>query len=344
MEGTKVATSPQATPGASRRSRAPAYLLLLLAPSIPELLTGSTPITRLAFDPIGFAVGFALDILLYGCGALLIREFAILLRKGWATILVWGAAYGIAEEGLAVHTFFERSGAPVGQLTTFGAAGGVDWLWALGLTVFHATYSIALPILLVHIVYPAERGVRWFGTRGLAAIAVGYFADVAFLAVLVGHGPTHGQLAGALLGEAALLIVGAMLPADLLRPRRAASRLGLWGIGVAGALEWIGWLTVLIFAGSHRTSAWAAGGLLVVLDAAAVAAVVWGVGTDRLERSEVAFAAGMLVPLLLFGIAVEAQVPGILLLDAGAGYLLYRLVRAVWARSPSPAFPPAAAV
>jgi len=99
------------------RPRLPVLALLLLAPSIPELLTGSTPVSRLLVDPAGFAVSFAFDIGLYGTGALLVRELTLVLRKGWASVLLWGAAYGIAEEGLAVHTFFERSGPPVGALT-----------------------------------------------------------------------------------------------------------------------------------------------------------------------------------------------------------------------------------
>ncbi len=164
----------------------------------------------------------------------MIREFAVILRKGWATILLWGAAYGIAEEGLAVHTFFERSGPPVGLLTSYGAAGGVDWLWALGLTIFHATYSIALPILLVHLVYPAQRSVRWLAPGAIAIFGVSYLLDVTLLALLVGHGPTHGALAAALAVEVALLALGAWVPGNLLRVRSGPSRLGRWGSSSRG--------------------------------------------------------------------------------------------------------------
>ncbi len=104
--------------------RGPVFALLLLAPSIPELLTGSTPVSRLVTDPVGFAVSFALDVGLYGTGALLIREVCVAYRRGWASILLLGGAYGIAEEGFAVHTFFQRSGAPVGLLGSYGHAFG----------------------------------------------------------------------------------------------------------------------------------------------------------------------------------------------------------------------------
>lgn len=321
------------------RPRTPVWVLLLLAPAIPELLTGSTPITRLAIDPVGFVVGWGFDVALYGCGALVIREFAALLRRGWASILLWGAAYGIGEEGFAVHTFFERSGSPVGVLTTYGAAAGVDWLWALGLTIFHATYSIALPILLVRLAFPAVAEARWLDPGALALTGAVYLADVVVLALLVGHGPSVAAFALFLALAVALVTLGALAPRSLLRVSSGPSRLGRLGIGVAGALEWIGWVAVLVIAGARALPAGAAALLLVALDALALAIVLRRVGAVELERSQIAFAAGMLVPLFLWDILIEASVPGILLVAAAAAYLLYRLARVVDARS-RPIAPP----
>jgi hypothetical protein len=312
---------------ADSQRRAAIVALLLLAPSIPELLTGSTPITRLVTDPLGFGVSYAIDIGLYGTGALLIRETSIVLRKGWASILLWGAAYGVAEEGLAVHTFFERSGPPVGALTVYGSAHGVDWLWALGLTGFHATYSIALPILLTYLWFPTMKGRRWLGRPGLVVSAVVYLAVVVEFARLVGHGPTPAELAGTLALEALLLALGAWAPANLLRVRRGPSRLGPWALGVAGSLEWAAWFTVLVVSGPRPIPAEAAAGLLLLADALAVTLVLWGVGSERLERSQFDFAAGMLIPLCLWGFLVESTVPGVLGVSAVFAYLLVRLHR-----------------
>ncbi len=318
------------------RIRAPVVALLLLAPTIPEILTGSTPVSRLATDPVGFAVSYLFDIGLYGTGALLIREASCLLRKGWASILLWGAAYGIAEEGLAVHTFFERSGPPVNALTVYGSSHGVNWLWALGLTAFHATYSIALPILLTYLWFPETRAERWLGRGGLGLTAAIYLAVVAVFALLVGHGPSPLELAAVLGVEAALLLLGAAVPKDLLRVRAGPSRLGPWGIGLAGSLEWIGWISVLILSGSHALPAAAAAALLVGLDGLAVLVVLRGVGTILLERSEFSFAAGLLIPLFLWDGIVELSVPGIVGVAAIFAYLLYRLHRTVWRRSAGP--------
>ncbi len=316
------------------RPRLPVLALLLLAPSIPELLTGSTPISRLAIDPVGFAVSYGFDVGLYGTGALLIREASVILRRGWASVLVWGAAYGIAEEGLAVHTFFERSGPPVGALTAYGSAGGVNWLWALGLTIFHATYSITLPIVLTYLAFPAVRSVRWVDRGALGLTAAVYAAVVAVFAALVGHGPTPGELAGCLALEAMLLYVGARLPSNLVRPRPGRARVGRLGIGLAGSLEWIAWVTVLVLSGADRGSAWVAGAIVVVLNGAALAAVRRGFGTVDREACAFAFAVGMLVPLFLWDFLIEFSVPGILGVAAVFAYLLFRLGRAVEARAP----------
>jgi len=292
------------------RPRLPVLALLLLAPSIPELLTGSTPVSRLAFDPVGFVVSYLLDVGLYGTGALLIREAAVILRKRWASILLWGAAYGIAEEGLAVHTFFQPSGSPVGALAVYGSAFGVNWLWALGLTIFHATYSIALPILLTYLWFPEVSDRRWLDRGALTLVAIVYLAEVVVFARLVGHGPSAPLLGLFLAVEAALLLAGALVPRDLLKPLAGPRRSGRWGIGFVGTWEWLAWVAVLICSGTRAVPAWIAAGIVLVVDAASLGWVVRRVGTDDPERTQFAFATGMLVPLFVWDAFVEFTVPG----------------------------------
>ena len=315
------------------RPRLPVVALLLLAPAIPELLTGSTPITRLAVDPFGFGVSFGFDIGLYGTGALLIRETAQRLGKGWASILLWGGAYGIAEEGLAVHTFFQPSGSPVGRLAVYGAASGVNGLWALGLTIFHATYSIALPILLTYLWFPSVRHRPWLDRGALALVAIVYLAVVALFAELVGHGPSPVLLVVFLLLELALLAAGYFAPPELLRLRAGPSRIGPWTIGLAGSLEWLAWVSVLILAGSGAAPAWAAALLLGAANAGALGLVLRSIGSDGLERSEFLFAVGMMVPLFVWDGVVEFSIPGILVVAAVFAYLLYRLGGSISRRS-----------
>jgi len=315
------------------RPRLPVLALLLLAPAIPELLTGSTPITPLFTDPIQFAVSFLFDIGLYGTGALLIREFAVRYRKGWASILLLGAAYGIAEEGLAVHTFFETSGQPVGALGVYGHAFGVNWLWALGLTVFHATYSIALPILLTQLVFPEVKQSRWFDRGSVALLATVYLAVVGVFAFTTGHGPSRPALA-LFLGVVAVLVVLAWrVPGDLLRLTPGPRRIGPWGLWLAGTLEWDAWITVLALSSSARVPAAVAAVVVVLANLGALALVLRRAGAEELDRTKLYFATGMLVPVFLWDIAVEFTVPGILLVAAVFAYFLYWLFRELDRRS-----------
>ena len=319
----------------SIRPRWPALALLLLAPGIPELLTGSTPVSELVYDPVGFLIGVAGIVGLYGAGALLIREFTVFFRKGWASILLLGAAYGIAEEGFAVHTFFQPKGSPVGLLGSYGHLFGVNWLWALGLTVFHATYSIALPILLVELAFPAARGRRWLD-RGLVGVVAGvYLFVVVLFSLVVGHGPTPAALAFFLAVVAVLLGLAWLAPADLLSVRPGPRRIGRLGLVLAGTLEFDAWIGVLVLAATGTVPAIGAGALVVAADLGALALVVTRVGDQGLDRAKFDFAVGMLAVLFVWDIAVEFVVPGILAVSALFVYLLYRLHRSLRRRERS---------
>ena len=309
------------------RPRFPVLALILLAPSIPELLTGSTPITTLVLNPPAFAISFAGDIALYGTGALLIREFAVAYRKGWASILFLGAAYGIAEEGFAVHTFFETSGSPVGVLGSYGHLWGINWLWALGLTVFHATYSIALPILLSQLWFPEVKDARWLDRGSILLVAGLYLFVVVLFSLVVGHGPTPYALAFFLAVVALLLALAAWAPADLLTVRPGPSRIGALGLGLAGTLEFDAWVLVLFFAGLRVVPAVAAGVMVIGVNLATLALLLRRVGLADLDRSKFRFAVGMFAVLFVWDVPTEFAVPGILVVSALFAFLLYRLHR-----------------
>ncbi|MCI4347709.1 MAG: hypothetical protein L3J97_03710, partial [Thermoplasmata archaeon] len=160
-----------------RRNRAQ-VTLVVLAVTIPELLTGSTPVTNL-INPIAVAglLGF------YGAGVLLIREASVFYRKGWSMVLLLGLAYGIAEEGIATKTMVDPQSGAAGFLGMYGHAAGVNWVFAVVIALFHALYSIALPILIVELLYPGTKGQRFLTNRGAKwtfvilglAVTWGYF-------------------------------------------------------------------------------------------------------------------------------------------------------------------------
>jgi hypothetical protein len=84
----------------------PLLFLLLLTPGIPEYLSASSQLTLLVLNPILFFGLLAANVGLYGSGVILIREAMIRWKKGWASVFLLGAAYGIVEEGLDLWTLF----------------------------------------------------------------------------------------------------------------------------------------------------------------------------------------------------------------------------------------------
>lgn len=151
----------------------PALVLFFLSPAIGELLSGSAPPAEF-FNPISLLVLSAL----YGSGAILVRELRVRWGKGWPTVFVLGAAYGIVEEGLMVKSFFDPNWMDLGLLGTYGRWAGVNWVWTLQLTIYHAVFSIAIPILLVELIFPAQRDERWVGRRGMIGLSLLLLADV----------------------------------------------------------------------------------------------------------------------------------------------------------------------
>ena len=144
------------------KSSWPILTLFFLAPAIGELLSGSAP-------PAEFFNLFSLLLLscLYGSGAILVRELRQRWGKGWPTVFALGAAYGIIEEGLMVKSFFDPNWMDLDILGVYGRWAGVNWVWSLQLTIYHAVISIAIPILLVELLFPAHRDQHWLGRRGM---------------------------------------------------------------------------------------------------------------------------------------------------------------------------------
>jgi hypothetical protein len=160
----------------------PAIVLFFLAPAIGELLSGSAPPFEF-FNPFGLIVLSAL----YGSGALLVRELSLCWGKRWPTIFTLGLTYGILEEGIMVKSFFDPAWPDLGILGVYGRWGGVNWVWSLFLTIYHAVVSIAIPILLVELLYPGRRDEPWLGRRGMIGFSLLLSADVLFGNLVLTH-------------------------------------------------------------------------------------------------------------------------------------------------------------
>lgn len=173
--------------------RALLVTLVFLAALLPEGITGSTPLVNW-----GNPILVVLNLWLYGSGVLVCREIAVRRRAGWPGIALLGAAYGIVEEGLTLNTMFDPNSPVVGALGWYGRWGGVNWVWAVWLTTFHAAFSIAFPIFLVEWRWPSLRGRTLLSRRQLL-VALGLLAGVAVFgqALLTPYRPGPVVLGGA---------------------------------------------------------------------------------------------------------------------------------------------------
>jgi len=212
----------------------PALVLLFLSPVIGELLSGSAPPAEF-FQPLGFIM----LTVLYGGGAILVRELVFRWGKGWPGLLALAVAYGVAEEGLMCKSFFDPGWMDLGPLAEYGRWLGVNWVWAFELTIYHAAFSIVIPIALVNLLFPSRRHSRWMPSWGLwMLLALWILNGVMIFYQISEYRPPAGHLYITLAATAGLCILAWRLPRRGLSPKpnpRHACRPGLLlALGLAG--------------------------------------------------------------------------------------------------------------
>jgi len=199
--------------------------LLLFAALIPEsIATWNTPPLRMVVEPqsLPFLMAY------YGSADLLIREAwrRRSLRRG--ALLMLGVAFGFVNEGIIANTWYSVT--PTG----YSLIHGVDYAWAVALTIFHAVMSTVVPILFVETLFPRLAARPWLGRKGIAAFAA-LFALVSSLglinptarAYLVYKPPVVAAIA-------ALVVVALLLPRARPRALRAKLAPRLWALRLAG--------------------------------------------------------------------------------------------------------------
>jgi hypothetical protein len=338
-----VAPGPKATWVARTAAffrRHPVLLLLAFTPGIPEYLSGSSSTAFLVAAPPLFLLFLGLNLGLYGPGVLLLREAWIRWGKSWGSLLLFGAAYGLLEEGTALSTLFNPNASVVGALGHYGRYAGVNWVWMIGVLGVHIVLSVGIPILLLGLALPETRGRSLLTSKEIKVAAFIYGADIFVLAVISNYWRVElAWIVGAAVVALVLWGVAVRLPTGWLDPDRAAPGASPRACFLLGLAYFPTLLIVPALGGEAHL--WP--GITAGLDLAAAAALFWGarraVGGRRNEAQLVLLALGATLPIVLFGFFSQLRLPVVLLLDVLYGLFFWTL----WSRyRPVPSPPPGA--
>jgi hypothetical protein len=307
----------------------PVVLLLILTPGIPEYLSSSSPINAIILNPFMFLFQILANLGLYGTGVLLIYEAKVRWKKGWATVLLLGAAYGILEEGVALSTLYDPKANPVGDFGVYGHWVGVNWIWSAGIVPFHALWSISLPILLLGLALPETVGKSLLSRRKIEIVAGILSVDVVVLMAFVSR--ASGYWMGTPILVLSLVLIGVLVfaahrvPADALAAKpavRGASSKVLAFLGISF------FPVVLLTENIPRaTGVPAALDFLLVLlvQALFLVYVVRSAGIGGNRKGLLSISLGLIIPIAVFGVIAEIALPMTLLADAALVLFFRRL-------------------
>ncbi len=136
---------------------APIATLLLLAPIIGELLIGATRLSYL----------FVLvpEIMVWGCGALMIREAVRRWHGGGTSLLLLGLALSIAEEFIIQQTSLAPLPWP-GANPSYARVWGVNWIYFLFMLGYECVWVVLVPVQVTELIFRDRRHEPWLRTRG----------------------------------------------------------------------------------------------------------------------------------------------------------------------------------
>jgi hypothetical protein len=271
----------------------------------------------LVLNPLIFFLFLAANLALYGPGVILIREAKIRWNKGWASVFLMGVAYGIVEEGLALRTLFNPKSSVVGNLGVYGHWLGVNWVWTVGLVIFHSVFSIGLPIFIFGLAFPDLQSKSLVSTRGIWISIITLAIDSVLLSLLVNYWPSEiwGLLLLSSIVVVLLVVAAKKLPADFLKPVRADPKWRPRSFFLLG----VAFFPIWLLAGGFAAGANLWPPIIIVFD---VVVSLWvlrlvysSMGTRLNQAHKVAFAFGLISPIILFGIAASASFPLVMLND-----------------------------
>ncbi|MGC4045742.1 MAG: hypothetical protein QM758_18285 [Armatimonas sp.] len=289
-------------------TRAAVLTLLLLSPIIGEVMSGATRLS--------YIIVLVPEIMVWGCGTLLIRELVRRWGGGWLSVFLLGLGLAVAEEFLIQQT----SLAPLpwlGNQPTYGRAFGVNWVYFLYMLGFESVWIVLVPTSIAELLFPEKRDKPWLGIGGMITTVIvfllgsfiAWFAWIKIARSKTFHVPDyHPAIIAFVLGTLAILLLGVagyalrnVRPATSLRhaPKPTVVAIIAFIIGIAWQL-----LLAIIFVPSVQGPVW----IPLTLGLALAGATLWGIrnwtGDKSWSEQHIwALAFGALVASMLGGFA-----------------------------------------
>jgi hypothetical protein len=147
------------------RHRKAIWTLLVLAPVIGEVLSGSTRLS----------VHFVLlpEIMVWGVGALLARELVRRWRAGVPSLLLLGLALSVAEEFIIQQTSLAPLPFP-GANAEYGRFLGVNWVYFLFMLGYESVWIVLVPVQVTELLFPERREQPWLRKGGVIACCIAF--------------------------------------------------------------------------------------------------------------------------------------------------------------------------
>ncbi|HEX4031443.1 MAG TPA: hypothetical protein VHX20_13825 [Terracidiphilus sp.] len=208
MQPETLNATPATGSPAKIRYAGPIWTLVLLAPLIAEVLSGST---RMSFIFV-----YVPETMVWGCGALLCRELVRRWRGGATSLLLLGLALSIAEEFVIQQTSLAPLPFP-GAHAQYGRLWGVNWVYFLFMLGYESVWVAVVPVTLTELIFPSRRSQPWLRRGGLIT-ACSVFAVGCYIAWFTWTQralprkmhvpPYHPPLVAIASGIAAILLLG----------------------------------------------------------------------------------------------------------------------------------------
>jgi hypothetical protein len=280
------------------------WFLALLSPIIAELMSGSSPPLEF-FNPISY-IGL---LGMYGAGVLLVREITVKWNKGWATVIVLGAAYAIIEEGLAVKSFFDPGWVDLGDLGTYGRFWSTNWVWSVWLTIFHSAISISLPILIFGLVYPEYKRSTILTDKQFGIVLLLFGLDIEIYAALFlfDYVPPLAQYLLAILVTFFLVLAARITPAQLISARHPLPTWKPWKFYILGFLFLLGGFVLSTGSLIRDFHPLATIALLLGWCAVILLLLQHKLGQSQNESHKASFVAGIMSFFTIIGVVLESQ-------------------------------------